>query len=223
LNSVLGSIFNYFWIDAEYMTLDPKSILNLRKLFRWMLLGSIPFCFANTAISQALRVQPKPMRVRPDLVCVLCSLSVSATPGLVSFTLVKGGTALASAPIVITTTMSGVSVLGSVSLYGYFSTASAALTDGLTTPNNIPSSAVLGQDTTGSPTSYTAFTQSTAVGTAGASLQIYSVFSILSLGCTPITASCRTDSLNLEINLSALPQLPAGSYTGTLILQAQAL
>jgi hypothetical protein len=33
----------------------------------------------------------------------------------------------------------------------------------------------------------------------------------------------RTDTLNMEINLTALPQLPAGTYTGTLYLQAQML
>ena len=177
----------------------------------------------ESAIPQALRVQPKPMRVRPELVCALCTLSISATPALVNFTLVRGGIALASAPIVITTTMNGVTVLGTLSLYGYFGTTTAALTDGRATPNNIPSSAVLGQDTTGSPTSYTAFTQSQVVGTPGASLLIYTAPVVLSLGCSPVTASCRTDSLNLEINLSTLPQLPAGNYTGTLILQAQAL
>ena len=204
------------------MTRGLKTALNLRKLLRWILLGLIPFCIANTAVSQALRVQPKPMRVRPELVCVLCSLTVTATPGLVSFTLVKGGVALGSAPVVITTTLNGVSLLNSVSLYGYFGTAAAALTDGRATPNNIPSSAVLGQDTSGSPTSYTAFTQSQPVGTPGASLLIYTTTTFLTLGCAPTTASCRTDSLNLEINLSALPQLPAGTYTGTLILAAQA-
>ncbi len=173
--------------------------------------------------AQALRVRPTAMRPRPELVCVLCTLTVSATPMSVNFTLVKGGTATASAPIVITTTLYGVSALGSLNLYGYFTTASAALTDGRATPNNIPSSAVLGQDTSGSPTSYTPFTQTGALGTAGASLLIFSTSSLLSIGCAPSTASCRTDNLNLEINLSSLPQLPAGNYTGTLILQAQAL
>jgi hypothetical protein len=204
------------------MIFGPKAASNLRMQLRCILLGLIPFCIANPAISQALRVQAKPMRVRPELLCVLCSLTVTATPGLVSFTLVKGGVALGSAPVVITTTLNGVSLLNSVSLYGYFSTAAAALTDGAATPDNIPSSAVLGQDTSGSPTSYTAFTQSQPVGTPGASLLIYTTTSFLTLGCAPTTASCRTDSLNLEINLSALPQLPAGTYTGTLILVAQA-
>ena len=32
-----------------------------------------------------------------------------------------------------------------------------------------------------------------------------------------------TDILNMEINLEAMPELPAGTYTGTLYLQAQML
>jgi hypothetical protein len=178
--------------------------------------------------TQALRVQPgmarfRPAPIRPNLVCVLCTLTVSAAPTSVSFALVKGGTAAASAPIVITTTLYGVSALSSLTLYGYFSSSSAALTDGDATPDNIPSSAVLGQVPTGTPTSYTPFTQSDAVGTAGATLQLFSTASLLSLGCLPVTAVCRSDSLNLEISLAGLPQLPAGTYNGTLILQAQAL
>ncbi len=182
----------------------------------------------SSVATQALRVQSgvvrfRPAPVRPDLICVLCTLTVSATPTSVSFALVKGGTASASAPIVITTTLYGVSALSSLTLYGYFSTSSAALTDGRATPDNIPASAILGEVPTGTPTSYTPFTQSDAVGTAGATLQLFSTSSLLSLGCLPVTAVCRSDSLSLEISLASLPQLPAGTYTGTLILQAQAL
>jgi hypothetical protein len=75
--------------------------------------------------------------------------------------------------------------------------------------------------TTGAPTTYTAFTQSPtgqALGVSGASLV---------LSTTPITSSnyssTRTDNLNLEINLTGLNGIAAGTYTGTLNLQAQAL
>jgi hypothetical protein len=128
--------------------------------------------------------------------------------------------ATGSSAVAITTTVYGISLLTNLSLYGYFSSASAALTDGASTPNNIPSSAVLGQVTTGSPTTFTAFTQSNAVGTAGAGLLLYSTNSLPILSC--LLALCRTDNLSLEINLGSLPQLPAGSYNGALILQAQA-
>lgn len=175
--------------------------------------------------AQALRVQPRPMRPLPNLTCVLCSLTVSAAPTAVNFTLVKSGQALGSTAVTIKTTLVGVSLLGSLSLYGYFSSSATALTDGRATPNRIPTYAVLGTVPTGSPTTYTAFTQTTPLGPAGAGLLLYTTSSVLSLGCLPIGASCRTDNLSLKIDLSnpALAQLPAGTYTGTLTLQAQAL
>jgi hypothetical protein len=55
-------------------------------------------------------------------------------------------------------------------------------------------------------------------GAAGASLQIVAV---------PITGSnknsSRVDTLQFNINLSTLPSLPAGTYSGVLNLQAQSL
>jgi hypothetical protein len=193
---------------------------------KWRMRSGLLFCailcsFDATMDPQALRVA-KGIR-KPELVCVLCSLTVAATPSAVNFTLVQGGTATGSSSIVITTTLNGVSLLSTLSLYGYFTSASAALTDGNPTPNKIPSSAVLGQVPTGSPTTFTAFTQSGMLGTPGATLQLFSTVSLSSLGCVPASASCRTDNLSLAINLSSLPQLPAGTYTGTLILQAEAL
>jgi hypothetical protein len=128
------------------------------------------------------------------------------------------GIATGSAPVAITTTWLLAPTRANVVLDGYFASATAALTDGLATPDLIPSSAVLGKMTTGSPTSFTAFTATAALGPAGAGLTLFTV---------PLTvanrAATRTDSLLLEINLAGVPQLPAGSYTGTLTLQAQAL
>ena len=174
------------------------------------------------ARSQALRVQPRRVAVQPNLVCVFCSITISPTPTAVSFSLVKSGTVVGSAPVVITTTLAGFALITNVSLYGYFSSASVALTDGASTPNNIPSSAVLGQMTTGSLPSFTAFTGSPALGPAGAGLTLFSTPTIGSTGCPTLTA-CRTDTLNLEIKLSALPQLPAGTYSGMLILQVEVM
>ena len=146
------------------------------------------------------------------------ALTVSASPSTVNFTLVQGGVAVGSTAVAIQTTWLLLPTRANLVLDGYFSSATAALTDGATTPDNIPTSAVLGQMTTGTPTTFTAFTQTAALGPAGAGLTLFTV---------PLTllnrAGTRTDNLNLEINLSGLPQLPAGSYTGTLTLQAQAL
>jgi len=79
----------------------------------------------------------------------------------------------------------------------------------------IPASVIFGQVPTGLPTSYTAFTQAGPFGAAGASLQLITTGSLLSLG------GSRTDTLSLKIDLTSLPQLPAATYTGTLYLQAQ--
>ena len=85
----------------------------------------------------------------------------------------------------------------------------------------IPSSEIYGQVTTGAPTTFTAFTQTTtggALGVSGASLVLFT--DTISGTNRNLT---RSDNLNLEINLTSQPQLPSDTYTGTLNLQAQAL
>jgi hypothetical protein len=142
------------------------------------------------------------------------SVTVTAAPAFVSFRLVSKGVATSSAGVGVTTTWTGLSRLCKLNLYGYFSSAGAALTSG-SPAVNIPTSAVLGKVPTGSPSAYTPFTQSNPIG--GASLLLY---------CELFMAGgngFRADTLNLEINLEGLPQLPAGTYTGTLYLQAQML
>ncbi|HWB32197.1 MAG TPA: hypothetical protein VG714_03395 [Acidobacteriaceae bacterium] len=144
------------------------------------------------------------------------TLTVTASPGAVSFTLVPGGIATGSSSVTVTTNWTGISLLSSVRLYGSFSSATTALSGG-TPVSYIPSSAVLGKVATGTPTTYTPFTQTNPLGGAGASLLLFSQTSILSL------SGNRSDNLDLEINLTSLPQLPAATYTGVLTLQAQAL
>ncbi len=146
------------------------------------------------------------------------SLTVAATPSSVAIPLVAGGTGTGTSPVAITTTWVLSASRTAVTLVGYFSSAAVALTDGATTPDNIPASEVLGQVTTGAPTAFTAFTQTAPLGPAGAGLTLFT--QALS-GST--RTSNRTDNLNLEINLAGQPQLPAGVYTGTLNIQAQAL
>ena len=145
------------------------------------------------------------------------SLTVAATPSAVTIPLVSGGTATGTSPVAITTWVLS-ATRTAVTLVGYFSSATVALTDGAATPDNIPASEVLGQMTTGTPTSFTAFTQTAPLGAAGAGLTLFTQ----GLSPTNRTAN-RTDNLNLEINLASQPQLPAGTYTGTLNIQAQAL
>jgi len=152
------------------------------------------------------------------------SLTVTAAPTSgtnVTFALVSGGTATGSAPVAMTTSWVMKSSRASVTMTGYFTSATQALAGTGSSPSYIPTSEILGQVTTGAPTSFTAFTQTPgtgALGTAGASLVLFTQ----AISGTN-RASSRSDNLNLEINLTSQPQLPADTYTGTLNLQAQAL
>jgi hypothetical protein len=100
-------------------------------------------------------------------------------------------------------------------VYASFDSATSALNDG--NGNSIPSVNVFGQVATGLPTTYTAFTQASPFGAAGAGLQLYSQ----TINRTNFTGT-RTDTLNVRIDVTNLP-LPTGVYVGTLHIQAQAL
>ena len=145
------------------------------------------------------------------------SVSVTAAPAFVTFQLVPRGVAPSSSGVGVTTTWTGLTRLSRLNLYGFFSGAGAALSGGGSPVVNIPSFAVLGQVLTGSPLQYTPFTQSNPLSGSGASLLLY-----CELFLNGGTGS-RTDTLNMEINLKDLPQLPAGAYNGVLYLQAQML
>ena len=146
------------------------------------------------------------------------SLSVSITSGASqSLTLVDGGMSTGATPIAINTAWDlNPGLIGSVKLVGYFLSSTAALTDGMATPNDIPSSRVEGLMATGAPTSFTAFTQNAvgAVGTAGASLLL---FSNAITGANK--SASRTDNLDLRINLTGTTAVPS-TYTGSLKIQA---
>jgi hypothetical protein len=177
--------------------------------------GLIAFA-TNTAAGQAIRVA-RNQAVSPDT--PVGSLTVAASPSSVSFHLLSGGVATGSTAIQVTTTWSGSFCLFTctINLYAYFSNASAALSGGSPVVD-IPSSEVLGECPTGIPTTYTAFTQTNPLGGAGSSLELFSQSFFIITG-----GGSRTDSLSLEINLANQPQLPAGSYSGTLYIQAQSL
>ena len=144
------------------------------------------------------------------------SLTITVTGGsTVNFTLTNGSPANGDVPAVIQTTWNlNPGQTGAVSLYGYFDTPAQALAAGT---DYIASSLVEGQMATGTPTTYTAFTQTGPVGPAGGSLAL---FSENITGVNKIKT--RTDNLDLRINLTG-QTLPAGSYAGVLRLQARAL
>ena len=139
------------------------------------------------------------------------SLTVSAAPGLVNFALPPNGVANGSAAINITTSWTLSPSQGRVTLWGYFSSAASALTDGA--GDKIPSANVSGSPNGG------AFTPFTGAGPFGAasSLQIVS-FRVLGFN----KSGTRSDTLALQISTAGLA-LPAGTYSGTLDIQAQAL
>jgi len=167
-----------------------------------------------SAHAQAYRVRPI-ARPTPKYVGSGGTLTIQAAPNLVNFALVAGGTAQGSSGITITTSWDVFGILPTLAVYGYFTNSTSALTDGRSPAHLIPSSAVLGQVTTGVPTSYTPFTETTGFGGAGAGLTLVNT----NLGLI-VTTGSRTDVLNLQINLSGVSNIPAGTYTGTLTLQA---
>jgi hypothetical protein len=181
-----------------------------------LLLGAMTALVTIAASAQAIRVGRSQTILPANSVG---SLSVSASPSAVNFHLVSGGVATASSAINVTTTWGGNICLFTctVNLYGYFSSSTSALSGGSPVVD-IPTSEVLGQVPTGSPTTFTAFTESNPLGGAGASLLLFQQSFVLYTG-----GGSRTDALNLEINLANQPQLPAGTYSGTLFIQAQSL
>jgi hypothetical protein len=176
-------------------------------------IGVVP----KPARAQAIRVA-KAQAISPAT--SVSSLSITASPSSLSFSLIAKGVATGSSAVNITTTWGGNFCIFTctVNLYAYFSSAAAALSGGGSPVVDIPSSEVLGQVPTGLPTTFTAFTQSNPLGGAGASLELFTQSFTLYTG-----GGSRTDSLSLEINLANQPQLPAGSYSGTLYIQAQSL
>jgi hypothetical protein len=139
------------------------------------------------------------------------SLTVNASPGLVNFALVPSGTATGSAVVNVTTAWTLKPSVGAVTTYAYFTAAATALTDG--SGDNIPSANVSGSVNGGA---FGAFTGASPFG-AGTSVTLSST-RILGNNRT----GSHTDTLNLRINTAGL-SLPAGTYTGVLNIEAQAL
>lgn len=121
------------------------------------------------------------------------------------------------APVVLATNWSlNPRQTANVSVVGWFSVPAQALVNGAA-GTAIPSSRIEGRVATGTPVTYTAFTQNPVggIGAAGGSLLLFTV---------PITRanrrSGRTDNLELRINLVGAGALVPGTYSGTLNLQA---
>jgi len=116
-----------------------------------------------------------------------------------------------ASPVNITTTCD-LNAGTNVVLVGSFATPAQALASG---GNFITSAFVKGRMTTGTPTSFTAFTAAGVgtIGTAGGSLTLFT-----QSAATP--AGNRTDNLDLQLDLTGHANLVPGTYSGTLNLQA---
>ncbi len=142
------------------------------------------------------------------------SLTVGLSASSVTFNLTAGSaTNNGNTGVTATTTWVLRPSRNTLRVLAYFASATAALTDG--GGNNIPSSSFFISNNGGAST---AVNQTIAgFGVAGSALQLSST------GITNLNrAGNRTDAMLFNINLTALPQLPAGTYTGTLNIQAQA-
>ena len=142
------------------------------------------------------------------------SLTLSLSANAVNFTLTAGSRSNpGSTSITATTSWTLRPSVGSIKVYAFFGSSSMALTDGA--GNNIPSADFQISNNGGA---YNALTNTVPFGGANAGLQLSS---------WPVLGNSRTgthtDNMLFNINLAPLPNLPAGTYTGTLTIQAQAI
>ena len=142
------------------------------------------------------------------------SITLTLSGNAVNFNLVAGSASNpGSTSVTATTSWTLKPSVGSLKLYAFFSSSSAALTDAA--GNNIPSADFQISDNAGA---FTALTNTVPFGGANAGLQLSS---------TPILGNnkigTRNDVMNFNITLAPLPNLPASVFTGTLTIQAQAI
>jgi hypothetical protein len=138
------------------------------------------------------------------------SLTVSATPGLVNFTLVPSGISNGSSSVTVTTSWS-FAANARLSIYAYFTNPASALADA--SAHNIPSANVFASVNGGAFTPFT-----------GASPYAPTSSITLFSRNEPGNSNPRTniDSLNLQIDTTGLTLAP-GNYAGLLVIQAQAI
>jgi hypothetical protein len=143
------------------------------------------------------------------------SLTVTLVPSAVTFTLTSGSATNAGTPTISATTAWTLGVTRtSLSLYGYFSSATVALAHtAVTNTVDIPSARV---EVSVNGAASAAFDQTVAFGAASAGRQLFTQAITI-----PTASGSRTDTLSLNINLASYG-LPADVYTGTLRIRAQA-
>jgi hypothetical protein len=141
------------------------------------------------------------------------SITLTLSGNAVNFTMVGGSPSNpGNTSITATTTWLLRPNVNSLKLYAFFSSSTAALSDGA--GHNIPSADFQISDNGGA---FAALTNTVPFGGANAGLQVSSV-RILGNNKT----GTNSDVMTFNINLAPLPTLPTGIYTGTLTIQAQA-
>ncbi len=176
-----------------------------------MLLVGLLGASAATAAAQALNSGAQAVTLNG---VVGEGITISVSSASVNFTLMPASPTNPGSTGVVVATNWNLRPGRNLSLYAFFSSATTALTDG--GGNNIPSSAFSISDNGGG---FLSVTNSVAFGGAGAGLRLGATTKITGLN----KQGTRQDNLLFNIDLSALPQLPAGNYTGVLTLRAQAI
>lgn len=174
-------------------------------------LALVAAMLAASARAQVLNSGASPIALQAVL---SQSITLTLSGNAVNFNLAAGSANNpGSTSITATTTWTLKPSVGSLNVYAFFSNSTSALTDGA--GNNIPSADFQISNNAGP---FNALTNTVPFGGANAGLRLSST-NILGNNKT----GTRNDVMNFNINLAPLPNLPAGSYTGTLTIQAQAI
>jgi hypothetical protein len=139
------------------------------------------------------------------------SLTVAASPSSIVFNATDARHATASAPIAVTTSWNLAVGGGNIFTVAYFSTNTAALTNGTL---NIPTSNILASINSGTATACTrADVNVAAANPGGICPEIFAGIGVSAQG---------THSDNILLLLSSGTDFPVASYTGTITISAQA-
>jgi len=142
------------------------------------------------------------------------SVSLTLSANAVNFNLIAGSASNSgSTAITATTTWALRPNRGNLNVYAFFTSSAAALSDGA--GNNIPSSSF---QISNNGAAFQGLTNTVPFGGANAGVQLSTV---RILGNNK--QGTRADTMNFNIDLSTLPALPAGAYTGTLTIQVQVI
>jgi hypothetical protein len=140
------------------------------------------------------------------------TLTVTLSASSVNFNL-TAGSANNPGNTSITATTTCACILRTVSVYAYFNNSTSALADGF--GSNIPSSAF---EISANGGGFNALNNTEPFGGPNAGIRLSQFFVWF-----PGFGSPHSDTMDFNIDLSAQPLMPAGTYTGTLNIRAQSL